>query len=117
MLHAMIPVLGCQPLFPTEGEKLYARVANIRFPPEMRAELVRVCRGLLPALRAQSGFKGLHVLTDLDAGEGIIITLWETKDAATASEESSSYIGQMSMISSFLHDPLVPKTYVVSANT
>lgn len=96
---------------------MYARVANIRFPPEMTAELVRVGRGLLPVLRAKSGFNGLHVLTDPNAGEGIIISLWETEDAATASEESSSYIGQMSMISSFLHDPLVPKTYVVSVKT
>jgi hypothetical protein len=57
------------------------------------------------------------VLTDLNAGEGMIITLGETEDAAIASEESSSCIAQMSMISGFLHDSIVPKTYVVSANT
>jgi hypothetical protein len=68
-------------------------------------------------LRTQSGFNGLHVLTDLNAGEGMIITLGETEDAAIASEESSSCIAQMSMISGFLHDSIVPKTYVVSANT
>ncbi len=96
---------------------MYARVANIRFSPEMRAEVVRVARGLPPVLRAQPGFNGLQVLTDPNAGEGIIISLWETEDAARASEASSSYIGQMSMMSSFLYGPLVPKTYEVSVTT
>jgi heme-degrading monooxygenase HmoA len=96
---------------------VYARVANIRFSPEIRAEVVRVARGLLPVLRAQPGFNGLQVLTDPNAGEGIIISLWETEDAARASEASSSYIGQMSMMSSFLYGPLVSKTYEVSVTT
>ena len=39
---------------------MYARVANIRFSPEMRAEVVRVARGLAPVLRSQRGFKGEH---------------------------------------------------------
>jgi heme-degrading monooxygenase HmoA len=90
---------------------VYARVANIRFPPEMRAEVVRVVRGLIPVLREQRGFNRLQVLTDPNAGEGIIISLWETEDAAKASEAVSAYIGQMSMLSSFLYGPLSPKTY------
>jgi heme-degrading monooxygenase HmoA len=96
---------------------VYARVANIRLSPEMRAEVVRVAQGLPPVLRAQPGFNGLQVLTDPNAGEGIIISWWETEDAARASEASSSYIGQMSMMSSFLYRLLVPKTYEVSVKT
>ena len=92
---------------------MYARVATIRFPPDMRAEVVRVARGLTPVLREQRGFNGLQVLTDPNTGEGIIISLWETEDAAKASEAGSSYIGQMSLMSSFLYGPLTPKTYEV----
>ena len=92
---------------------MYARVATIRFPPDLRAEVVRVARGLTPVLREQRGFSGLQVLTDPNTGEGIIISLWETEDAAKASEASSSYIGQMSMMSSFLYGPLTPKAYEV----
>ena len=92
---------------------MYARVATIRFPSDMRAEVVRVARGLMPVLREQRGFSGLQVLTDPNTGEGIIISLWETEDAAKASEASSSYIGQMSMMSSFLYGPLTPKAYEV----
>ena len=61
---------------------MYARVTNIRFPPEMKAEVSRVVQGLAPILRRQRGFEG-----------------------------------QMSMMSSFLHEPLVPKTYEVSVKT
>jgi heme-degrading monooxygenase HmoA len=93
---------------------MYARVANIRFSPEMRAEVVRVARGLAPVLRSLRGFKGLQVLTDPNVGESIIISLWETEADAEASEVGSSYIGLMSMMSSFLYDPLVPTTYEVS---
>ena len=94
-----------------EGEELYARVTNVRFQPEMRTEVAHVAQGLTPILRKQRGFKGLQVLTDPDAGEGFIITLWETEDAAEAGEAGSSYIGQMSMMSSFLYGRLAPKTY------
>jgi heme-degrading monooxygenase HmoA len=93
---------------------MYARVTNIRFPSNMKAEVVAVAQGLALVLENQRGFKGLQVLTDPNSGEGIIISLWETEAEAEASEVSSSYIGQMSMMSSFLHEPLVPKTYEVS---
>jgi heme-degrading monooxygenase HmoA len=96
---------------------MYARVTNIRFPPEMKAEVSSVVQGLAPILRRQRGFEGLQVLTDPSTGEGIIVTMWETEADAETSEATSSYIGQMSMMSSFLHEPLVPKTYEVSVKT
>ena len=91
---------------------MYAKVTNIKFPPGMRTEVVRVAQGLAPILRDQRGFEGLQVLTD--PNEGIIVSLWETEADAEASQSSSSYIGQMSMMSSFLYEPLLPKTYEVN---
>ena len=93
---------------------MYARVTNIRFAPEMKADVTSVARGLAPILRRQRGFEGLQVLTDPNVGEGIIVSLWQTETDAEASEANPSYIGQMSMMSSFLDNPLVPKTYEVS---
>jgi heme-degrading monooxygenase HmoA len=90
---------------------VYARVTNLRFPPAMRTEVIRVAQGLAPLLVGQQGFRGLNVLTDPEVGEGIIISFWESEADAKASESSASYIGQMSMMSSFLHAPLSPKTY------
>ncbi len=90
---------------------MYARVTNIRFPPAMRREVVGVARGLVPVLVRQQGFRGLNVLTDPEIGEGIIVSFWETEADAQASETDASYIGQMSMMSSFLQERLTPKTY------
>jgi len=96
---------------------MYARVTNIRFPPDMKPEVSRVAQGLAPILKQQRGFKGFQVLTAPNAGEGIIVSLWENEADAEASETTSSYIGQMSMMSSFLYKSLVPKTYEVSVKT
>ncbi len=90
---------------------MYARVTNLRFPPSMRTEVVGVAQGLAPILTKQRGFGGLNVLTDSEAGEGIIASFWETEADAQMIETNASYIGQMSMMSSFLYEPLAPKTY------
>ena len=96
---------------------MYARATNIRFPEEMKAQVSSVAQGLAPLLKRQQGFEGLQVLTAPNAGEGIIVSFWETEAEAEASEATSSYISQMSMLSSFLYEPLVPKTYEVSVKT
>jgi heme-degrading monooxygenase HmoA len=95
---------------------MYARVTPIRFPPSMRREVVGVAEGLVPVLREQQGYKGLNLLTDAVVGEGLIVSYWETEADAEASEANSSYIGQMSMLSSFLQERLVPKTYQASVH-
>jgi heme-degrading monooxygenase HmoA len=69
---------------------MYARVTNIRFPPEMTAEVTNVVQGLSPILKRLRGFEGLQVLTDPNTGEGIIICFWETEAEAEASEAGAS---------------------------
>lgn len=93
---------------------MYARVTNIRFSPNMKAEVLAVAQGLAPILKSQGGFEGLQVLIDPDEGEGIIVSMWETEADAEAGEASPSYINQMSRMSSFLYAALVPRTYAVS---
>jgi heme-degrading monooxygenase HmoA len=96
---------------------MYVRVTHIRFPTGMRAEVVGVAQGLGPILNQRRGFNALQVLTDPNAGEGIIVSSWETEADAEASEASASYIGQMSMMSSFLYELIDPKTYEVNVRT
>jgi hypothetical protein len=67
---------------------------------EMGTEVSRGARGLRPILERHRGFEGFQVLTDPDAGEG-----------------RDSCVGQVSMMSSYLYEPLVPKTYEVSVRT
>jgi hypothetical protein len=44
----------------------------------------------------------------------MIVSLRETEADAEANEATPSYVGQMSMMSSLLYEPLVPKTYEVN---
>jgi heme-degrading monooxygenase HmoA len=73
---------------------MYARVTNIRFPPDMKAEVSRVVQGLAPILRWQRGFESLQVLTDPSTGGGIIVTMWETEADAETSEETPPISGR-----------------------
>ena len=73
--------------------------------------MIGAAQGLVRVLREHQGYKNLDVLTDALAGEGLIISYWETEADAEASEANSSYIAQMSMMSSFLQERLTPKTY------
>ncbi len=91
-----------------------ARMTKIQFPASVREEVASVARGLEPVLKGQQGFEGLDVIMSPDAGEGIIITFWETLADAEAGEGTAAYIGQMSRMSSFLSGRLNPKTYEVS---
>ena len=93
---------------------MYAKVTNIKFPPAVTTDVVRVAQGLASVLKNQRGFESFQLLTDPNGGEGIIVSLWDTEADAEASEAGSSYIGQMSMMSSFLYEPLAPKTYEVN---
>jgi heme-degrading monooxygenase HmoA len=88
-------------------------LTNIRFSPNAKAEVVAVAQGLARVLKERQGFHGLQVLTDQDVGKGVIVSFWETEADVEASEASSSYIGQMSMMSSFLSERLAPETYEV----
>jgi heme-degrading monooxygenase HmoA len=96
---------------------VHARMTKIQFPASVEEEVARVARGLAPVLERQRGSKGLDVIMSPDAGEGIIITFWETVADAEAGEGTAAYIGQMSRMSSFLSGRLNPQTYEVSVRT
>ena len=96
---------------------MQARITNIQFPPSVGEEVGSVARGLEPVLKRQRGFEGLDVVMSPDAGEGVIISFWETVADAEAGEGTAAYIGQMSRMSSFLSGRLSPKTYEVIVRT
>lgn len=96
---------------------MQARMTDIRFPPSVGDEVVGVARGLEPVLKRQRGFKGLDVIVSPNAGEGVIVTFWETAADAEAGEGTAAYIGQMSRMSSFLSGRLNPRTYEVIVRT
>jgi heme-degrading monooxygenase HmoA len=47
---------------------------------------------VMPKIRSMAGFKGLFSLYDDTTGKSVSITLWESKDAMTASEADANTI-------------------------
>lgn len=45
-------------------------------------------RELLPTAQRSGGFDGMYVLVDRESGNALTLTLWESREAMQASEET-----------------------------
>jgi heme-degrading monooxygenase HmoA len=73
-----------------EGAKA-ARVSTLEGSPETLDEGIRhLTETTLPPLRQIGGFKGIVGLGDRSSGRVKVVTLWETEQALTASEEQAN---------------------------
>jgi heme-degrading monooxygenase HmoA len=69
---------------------VFARVTKFEGPPERVDELHHaVVERPLPAVRRLDGFAGALVLADRSSGKVLAVTLWESEQAMSASEESA----------------------------
>jgi heme-degrading monooxygenase HmoA len=70
-----------------EGDDMYARVTRTKSAPETVDEQTDwVDQNILARARSQPGFVGLLDLFDRETGDGLTVTLWETKEARDQSE-------------------------------
>ena len=56
---------------------------------------------VVPALRGQAGFKGFVVMRTPE-GKGLVVTLWDSEETATASIESGHYGEQIARFIAFM---------------
>lgn len=72
---------------------MFARVSHERFPREHHDAGMRiVVAELLPSLRRVLGYRGCYVLEDGKPGTALLITLWETEEAADAASAERGVI-------------------------
>lgn len=69
---------------------------------------------VLPAAKAQKGFKGAFFLADRGTGKGISIALWETETDMMASEASGYYQAQLAKMAPILAAPPVTEHFDVA---
>jgi len=67
-----------------------------------------------PVVREQKGFKGIHLLTDLDTRKFISITIWETENDMVAGETSGYLQEQLGKIVDLFVGPPSIQHYTVS---
>lgn len=72
---------------------MFARVSTIQGSPESVDDSIIVVRDkALPQARQISGYKGALSLVDRTTGKGLTVTLWDSEQAMTTSEEAANKI-------------------------
>jgi heme-degrading monooxygenase HmoA len=99
------------------GDKMYARVTNLTLNKGKAEEAVRIYEtSILPAAKAQKGYRGSYVLADWEAGKGIVLTFWESEKDATANEENRYYQEQLIKVMRFFAAPPIREGYDVAVD-
>ena len=94
---------------------MYARASTAEVQPGRLHEMVSISRdSILPAARQQQGFEGGLWLTDPDTNKAMIVTLWKTKEAMEAGEQSGYYREQVGKFGGMLAGDVVREVYEVS---
>ena len=92
-----------------------ARVTTVQMKPGNTQEAIKIYReSVVPAAKAQKGFKGVLLLTDSNTGKGISITLWEKEADMKAGETSGYYQEQIGKFAKVFGAPPVREVYQVS---
>jgi heme-degrading monooxygenase HmoA len=76
-----------------------AEIDVVRMSPADAIEEFK--QSVLPALRDQDGYEGCYVLLT-EEGKVLVLTFWESDEAATATRESGFYGEQVEKLSEFV---------------
>lgn len=93
---------------------MYARVTSLALKKGKAEEAVRIYEtSVLPAAKAQKGYRGSYVLADREADKGLVLTFWESMNAAAANEENRYYQEQLIKVMHLFAEPPIREGYEV----
>jgi heme-degrading monooxygenase HmoA len=69
---------------------------------------------VVPAAKAQKGYRGAYLLSDLKTGKGISISLWDSLEDAEANEKSGYYQEQVAKFKGIFTAPPTQEGYEVT---
>lgn len=93
---------------------MYARVTIIRGDKEKVDDAIDLYKKyVVPAAKAQKGFKGITLLSDKKTGKGISITYWNNEKDALSNEDSKYYQEQLIKFMGFFKIPPIREGYEV----
>lgn len=94
---------------------MYARLTLGQIKKDMIEDFIQIYNeSVIPAAKAQKGYKGSYVFVDRDTGKGMAMTLWDTKENALANEENRYYQEQLAKFITLLTQAPVRELYEVS---
>jgi len=83
---------------------MYARFTELTIDPKKRDQTETIAESIFTAARQQKGFKGVSFCLD-PMGEGVFLSLWESKEALEANEASGYYKEQVAKLKDVLTKP------------
>ncbi len=79
-----------------EGGRIYARLTTMSFRVESADEGVSLFEtSVVPAARAQKGFRAAYLFSDRKTGRAVVLTLWDDEASALANEKNRYYQDQL----------------------
>lgn len=94
---------------------MYARLTSAQIKKEKIDKFTEIYNNsVVPAAKAQKGYRGSFVLVDPDTGKGMSITLWENREDAIANEESRYYQEQLAKFVTLFTQAPVRELYEVT---
>lgn len=88
-----------------------AEVDAVRMRLDDAVELYK--ESVVPSLHEQEGYEGCYVLTTRE-GKALVLTFWESEEAATAGLASGYYTEQLEKFVTFFRAPPGRETYEVA---
>lgn len=85
---------------------MFARITRFHIKTnriETGAQLYQ--KSVVPAARAEKGFRKLYLMVDRNSGEGLSVTFWENEAMALQNEKNLYYQKQLIKFLNFLEDP------------
>jgi heme-degrading monooxygenase HmoA len=93
---------------------MFVRMTTMSFRLEKYEEGVRLFeQSVVPAARAQRGFRGAYLLGDREARRAVALTFWDDEAAAVANEENRYYQEQLVKFLPIFTAPPVREGYEV----
>lgn len=93
---------------------MFARLTKAQIKIDRVDEFIkRYKKSVVPATKAQKGFKGLYLLVDRQTGYGISFSLWESEEDVLANERNRFYQEQVAKFVNFYAKPPTREGYEV----
>jgi heme-degrading monooxygenase HmoA len=110
----MIPGTADRKNRATAGGNMYVRMTTLSFRVDRYDEGAQAFeKSVVPAAKAQKGFRAIYLLADRREGRCVALTFWENEAAAAAIEENRYYQEQLVKLLPFFASPPVREGYEV----
>ncbi len=110
----MIPGTADRKNRATAGGNMYVRMTTLSFRVDRYDEGAQAFeKSVVPAAKAQKGFRAIYLLADRREGRCVALTFWENEAAAAANEENRYYQEQLVKLLPFFASPPVREGYEV----